>query len=128
MKAVQIEGKSRRPRRSFTRAFKQDLVNQTLVPGASISGIALANGLNTNQVFTWRRQLLAPTPVRPAVLLPVEMEASASGMVNIPADPVPTKPIPVGPYIEIAVTHATVRLHGHIDQATLRTVLQWLAR
>ena len=128
MKVDQIEGKSRRPRRSFTRAFKQDLVNQTLASGASISAVALANGLNTNQLFTWRRQLLAPTSVQPAVLLPVEMEAAAPLMINIPADPAPTKPTRVGPHIEIAGTHATVRLHGHVDQATLRNVLHWLAR
>ena len=128
MKAVQTEGKFRRPRRSFTQAFKQDLVTQTLVPGASISGIALANGLNTNQLFTWRRQLLTPAPVRPAVLLPVEMEAPASVVVNASADPAPTKPTPVSPHIEIAATPAVVRLHGHVDQATLRTVLHWLSR
>lgn len=128
MKAIQAEGKSRRARRSFTLAFKQDLVNQTLVPGASISGIALANGLNTNQLFTWRRQLLAPAPARPAVLLPVEMGAPAPMMVNISTDLTPTKPTLAGPHIEIAGMHATVLLHGHVDQATLRTVLQWLAR
>lgn len=72
MKAVETEGKARRQGRTFSQALKRNLVDQTLVPGASISGIAFANGLNINQLFTWRRQLLA----QPAVLLPVEMEAT----------------------------------------------------
>jgi transposase len=128
VKAVQTEGKFRRPRRSFTQTFKQDLVNQTLVPGASISGIALANGLNTNQLFTWRRQLLVPAPGRPAVLLPVEIAARDTMRVNMPADLTSAEPTPIGSHIEIAGTHATVRVHGHVDQSTLRTVLQWLER
>ena len=128
MKAVQTEGKFRRPRRSFTQTFKQDLVNQTLMPGASISGIALANGLNTNQLFTWRRQLLTLAPVRPAVLLPVEMEAPAPVVVNVPAEPALAKLTLADPHIEIAGTHATIRVHGQVDPATLRTVLHWLAR
>ena len=123
MKAVQTEGKFKRPRRSFTQAFKQDLVNQTLVPGASISGIALANGLNTNQLFTWRRQLLVPAPGRPAVLLPVEMEAPDTMVINMQADLTPTKPTLTDSHIEIADTHLTVRVHGQVDPATLRTVL-----
>ena len=128
MKAVQIESKSRRLRRSFTRAFKQDLVNQTLVPGASISAVALANGLNTNQLFTWRRQLLVPAPSRPAVLLPVEMEAPDAMVFNMPTDSTPPKPTLNGSHIEIAGTLATVRVHGHVDQTMLRTVLQWLSQ
>jgi len=128
VKAAETTGKPRRQRRTFTKAFKRDLVGQTLVPGASISGIALANGINTNQLFAWRRQLLARATVRPAVLLPVEMEATGPMVVNIPADPAPAKPSLPGSHIEIAARHATVRVHGPADPATLCTVLQWLAR
>ena len=128
VKAVQTEGKSRRPRRSFTRAFKQGLVDQTLVPGASISGIALANGLNTNQLFTWRRQMLARSPARPAVLLPVEMDSAEPRVVHVAAAPPPAKSTVASSHIEISASHATVRVHGPVDPATLRTVLQWLVR
>jgi transposase len=128
VKALEIAGKARRQRRTFTREFKRDLVHQTLVPGASISGIALANGINTNQLFAWRRGLLPQATVRPAVLLPVEMEAAGPMVVNIPRDPASPKPPLAGPCIEIAATQATVRVHGPADPATLRTVLQWLAR
>jgi transposase len=97
VKALEIAGKARRQRRTFTREFKRDLVHQTLVPGASISGIALANGLNTNQLFAWRRRLLPQATVRPAVLLPVEMEAAGPMVINSPADLAPAKPSRPGP-------------------------------
>ena len=44
------------PRRRFPVEFKRTLVDETCTPGASVSAIALANGLNTNQLFAWRRQ------------------------------------------------------------------------
>ena len=45
-------------RRRFSEAFKRDIVAQCMQPNASVSAIALANGLNTNQVFKWRRMAL----------------------------------------------------------------------
>ncbi|WP_342051365.1 MULTISPECIES: transposase [unclassified Cupriavidus] len=40
---------SRIQRRRFSEAFKRDIVAQCMQPNASVSAIALANGLNTNQ-------------------------------------------------------------------------------
>ena len=34
---------------------KRKLVEATLVPGASVARVARTNGVNTNQLFTWRR-------------------------------------------------------------------------
>ena len=34
------------------------IVEQTLKPGASVARVALAHGVNANQVFSWRRQYL----------------------------------------------------------------------
>ena len=89
--------------------------------------MALANGLYTNHLFTWRRQLLAPTPVLPAVLLPMKMEATVPMASTLPAVPVPLPPPAKSSLavslIEIAGLHAAVRLHRHLDQITLRTLL-----
>jgi transposase-like protein len=64
-------------RRTFTQDFKRDLVAQTLVPGASVSAIALGNGINTNQLFAWRRQLQAPITAQAVpALLPVHLDLS----------------------------------------------------
>src|SRR5437867_12747502 len=38
---------------------KRKLVEATLVPGASVARGARRNGVNTNQLFTWRRLYLA---------------------------------------------------------------------
>ena len=35
---------------------KLRIVKLTLEPGARVAGIALANGVNANQVFRWKRQ------------------------------------------------------------------------
>lgn len=45
-----------RTRRSFTRAFKAEIVSQCLTSGESISRIAQEHGLNANLVHNWLRQ------------------------------------------------------------------------
>lgn len=35
--------------------FKRRIVEQTLVPGASVARIAQEHGINANQVFNWRK-------------------------------------------------------------------------
>lgn len=43
-----------RRRRSFEEKFM--IVEETLVPGASVAGVARRHGVNANQVFAWRRE------------------------------------------------------------------------
>ncbi|MFO1219651.1 MAG: transposase [Burkholderiaceae bacterium] len=45
-------------RRRHAEAFRRELVERSLQPGASVSGIALENGVNTNMLFRWRREHL----------------------------------------------------------------------
>ena len=47
-----------RPRRRFSREFKQQLVDQCQL-GMSVAGIAMANGINPNQLRRWIRQCRA---------------------------------------------------------------------
>ena len=53
------------------------IVEQTLKPGASVARVALAHGVNANQVFSWRRQyrqgLLGKRNALPVNLLPVHV-------------------------------------------------------
>lgn len=111
------ESPSKLSRRKFSSQFKRDLVAQTMAPGASVSGVALANGINTNQLFAWRRKFMLETlaPVSPT-LLPVRLD-----LVQPPVAPV------LDAHIEIIVGHATIRLHGRVDAAVLREVLQSFA-
>lgn len=52
---------SQPPKRTRVRAyapeFKAKVLAECALPGASISKVALANGLNVNMVHTWRRQM-----------------------------------------------------------------------
>jgi len=51
------------PRRAPTEAkrrhrspeLKRQIVEETLVPGASVARVARAHGVNANQLFGWRR-------------------------------------------------------------------------
>ena len=48
---------AQRQRRSI--AEKRRIVEETLVPGASVAKVARGHGVNANQVFGWRRLCLA---------------------------------------------------------------------
>jgi transposase-like protein len=50
-------GVPQRQRRSI--ADKRRIVEETLLPGASVARVARAHGINANQVFGWRRLYLA---------------------------------------------------------------------
>jgi transposase len=53
-----VAGISGTPRRQHERSFKAELVEQCLVPGASVAAVALAGGVNANLLFKWRRDHL----------------------------------------------------------------------
>jgi transposase len=120
---------ARPTRRRYAAEFKRELVERSLQPDASVSGIALENGINANVLFRWRREhLRASSSVQhasaeQAVLLPVNLAATAT----------PTRqeatttrsPMPAG-VIEIDIGAARVRLRGAVDEANVRCVLQAL--
>ena len=121
-------------RRKHELAFKRELIERCLHPGASVSAIALENGLNANLLFKWRRTHLrasssdAREPGRGDVpkMLPVTIRATALGALT--AQPPTQLPIPrPGPgVIEIDIGAARVRVRGAVDEANLRCVLQVL--
>jgi transposase len=124
---------SRRQRRQHERAFKEELVRQSLQPGASVSAIALDSGINANMLFKWRREhLRAASPRTSAtVLLPVEVapadEALAMPSATTPLLPAaPAKPSPLGGVIELEVAGGQLRLRGPVDEASLCSVLRAL--
>jgi len=54
MDAVVSSGRKRRIFRGVEEKLR--IVKQALEPGASVASVALANGVNANQVFRWKRQ------------------------------------------------------------------------
>jgi transposase len=117
-------------RRQYTGAFKRELVERCLQAGASVSGIALENGINANVLFRWRREHLGATTggaqrsVAQAVLLPVKLAAVAAPN---PAESMSSRPLISEGVIEIDIGAARVRLRGCVDESNLRCVLQALA-
>jgi transposase len=114
-------------RRKHDEAFKRELVERSLQPGASVAGIAQGSGINANLLFNWRRlylrrggSALATTSPAPT-LLPVTVEEHVATACK-PAAP---SRVPSG-VIEIDIGSARVRLRGVVDEATVRWVLQAL--
>jgi len=120
---------ARPARRRHAAVFKRELVERSLQPGASVSGIALEGGINANVLFRWRREHLRATGVHgtaQAVLLPVNVAPQAvcteRDVMSLRA---PMLPMPEG-VIEIDIGAARVRLRGALDEANVRCVLQAL--
>ena len=107
-----------RMRRRWSQEEKRRIVAQTLMPGVSVSQVARRYDVNTNLVFTWRRDpRLRPSDPEPS-FLPVEV---VSGPVSEPA--------PAQATIEIALCNGhRVSVTGSFDAETLCRVLAGLAR
>ena len=66
-------------RRQHTDAFKQALVERSLVPGASVAAIAQDAGINANLLFNWRRlhlQSLAKRMIQADPSLGTDLDAA----------------------------------------------------
>jgi transposase len=61
-----IRVKTATKRRRFSKTFKAKIVAACNQPGASVAGVALANGLKANLVYRWRRLAKAKTTPVPA--------------------------------------------------------------
>ena len=114
-------------RRRYAAPFKRELVERSLQPGASVSGIALENGINANVLFKWRREHLRATPsvqhqrTEQAVLLPVKLATTVT-----PSEQETMSSRSPADVIEIDIGAARVRLRGSVDEANLRCVLHTL--
>ncbi|MCU0966021.1 MAG: transposase [Burkholderiaceae bacterium] len=126
---IEQDTRAKAKRRKHDAAFKRELIERCLHPGASVSAIALESGLNANLLFKWRRMHLrsnspgAREPVRgeASKMLPVMIRASAVGEMTAQL------PMPRSPgLIEIDIGAARVRVRGAVDEANLRCVLQAL--
>src|SRR5829696_3751682 len=54
---------ARRRRRFWSAEEKRQMVSETLAPGASVSVVARRHDVNSNLLFTWRRQIGAAAGV-----------------------------------------------------------------
>ena len=76
----------RRKRRSWALEEKRRIVDESLENGASIAEVARRHDLNTNQLFTWRRQFGVELAALPelAPILPVTITPDATAEYSAP--------------------------------------------
>jgi transposase len=129
------------PRRMRTNEEKRRIVEEALVPGASVAAVARRHGVNANLLFGWRRlhkQGLLERSREPAVpLLPVRVtmptvvtERRSTGVTRSSSrlrGRSLSAPRSSG-HIEIELpSGARVRVHGRVEPRALAEVLTALA-
>lgn len=114
-------------RRFRTKAERRQIVEETMRPGASVSQVARAHDVNTNQVFHWRRQYRAgwfDEEKKSTALLPVKIAAAVT---RNPGQAAYGQAAKTG-VIDIDLGHARVRIEGSADPNCVRAALEGLVR
>jgi transposase len=120
MKSEEISASKRR---HHERSFKADLILQSLVPGASVSAIALAAGINANSLFKWRRdhqRTIRSPSVNAVTLVPVQLSraietAATPVSVNLDSASVDAVANESADVIEVEFAGARLRVRGPVD-------------
>lgn len=117
-------------RRYFSKAHKEAVIAKCLVPGASLAGVALANGFNANLVRKWVRDRRAGDVAT----------KSASKLIPVTLDAQPGPELPrrmrvlarasernaVAGSMEIRIGTIELVVHGVVDRTQLSEVLDRL--
>ena len=107
-------------RRTHSLEFKQSAVGASRQPGASIAGVAMAYGINANQLHKWRQQFpgtLTAVTVGTPSLIPVTVvpDQAAQSVDHSPSG-----------RIDIELGRTRISLSGRVDLDVLHTVLATL--
>jgi transposase len=120
-----VEGLVTRPaingRRTYSVEAKKALVRRCLQPQVSVAAIAMAHGINANQLRRWMVQYSSPTTV-------THKPDAITRMVPVVTSATREPPLSPSSYIEIGVESAIVRVYGWVDAKMLGVVLDCLAR
>ena len=120
---------SRNGRRFFSEAHKRAVVEKCLVPGASVSAVALAHGFNTNLVRKWiiGYQAARALARSAGALVPVSViEAPGSSMRTSKRGVGKGAPEVTSGWIEIEIGGARVILRGKVEAGELQVVFDAL--
>jgi transposase len=120
---------SRNGRRFFSEAHKRAVVEKCLVPGASVSAVALAHGFNTNLVRKWiiKHQAARALARSAGALVPVSViEAPATSRRASRRGVGKRVPEAASGWIEIEIGAARVILRGKVEAGQLRVVFDAL--
>jgi len=110
-----------RKHRWRTKAERRAIVEETLVPGASVARVARRHDVNANQVFHWRKLYQQGRLGTTTNFLPIRVASEQRGEgVNGSGF------IPQPGTMEIKLPKGTLRVFGTVDVMALRTVLESL--
>lgn len=132
--------KSGRNYRRWMQEHKRQIVEETFVPGASVSVVARCHDVNANQVFKWRVQYhrgeLGRTAEAPAGFVPVVLAEQGSTAASVPLVKSLPSPAPLAQtsaqaerkprtdIIQLELRNGVkLKLHAGINPAALRQVL-----
>lgn len=104
----------RRTRRAHSEAFKQSVISACSETGVSVAGVALANGLNANQVRRWMRERGVEPPSRRRSEA-ITVSGAAAGFVPVALAPA-AGPVPVI-RLELERGAARVKLEWPVEAA-----------
>src|SRR4051795_563152 len=119
--------------------FKRQLAIAACAPGISVAKLALDHRLNANLLFRWRREYRAgkfgapdpahsPASSRPDVPVATSGPATALTLLPVQASEVDVDSVASVTCIKVVFRSATVRICGTPEMASLRVVLDTLAR
>jgi transposase len=110
-----------RKHRWRTKAERRAIVEETLMPGASVSRVARRHDVNANQVFHWRKLYQEGRLGTTTNFLPVRVaseqrgeEVNGRGLILQPGT------------MEIKLPKGTLRILGAVDVTALRIVIECL--
>jgi transposase len=119
-------------KRFRTKAERRQIVEETLRPGASVSQVARAHDVNTNQVFHWRRQYrqgwFDGVAKNATALVPVKVVRSVGQSVVARRRERKSDRSSAAGIIDVDLGHARVRIEGAADPECVRAALEGLAR
>ena len=129
MSVAEEAGTVRPVRRWRTLSEKRRIAELTLEPGASVSLVARAHGVNANQVFKWRRALKRGELNDPAAastaLLPVTLSSASQAAIDTGEKEQPTS----GGAIHIEFPgRAMISVESGADPILLRSILESLRK
>ena len=117
-------------RRRYSVEFKRNVVRESMAAGASIARVAMAHGLNANQLHNWRWQYRRGdfgSVTETAALLPVHISAQPTTPHAHHTTRSPTNDCdPQRGQIELHLGHAKIVVHGTPDLRALQCMIQML--
>jgi transposase len=114
-----------RRRRLWPLARKQQIIAESLEPGASVADVARRHGVNANLLFTWRRQIAVAGTVamrEPMGIVPVTVTAETAPRVPVAASG------PVGRMEIVLGAGERIIVGADVDGAALTRIIRALSR